>query len=232
MITLHFAPDNASLVVRAVLEELGETYEAVLVDRAAREQDGAAYRALNPNGLIPVCIIDGEPVFETGAIVLTLAERAGRLVPLPGEAGRNRLLKWLFFISNTLHPALRHMFYPERYAAARPECRAAQAEIARHEVVRAFTVLDGAYAENAGPFLLGDALSVADVYAGLAFRWAQLYPLAAPGVVGPADVPALARMAENLQARPSFIRACAADGIAAPCLVRPSYPDGTKGAAL
>jgi len=51
---LHYAPDNASLIVRLVLEDLGVPYETVLVNRAAGGQREAPYLALNPNGLIPV----------------------------------------------------------------------------------------------------------------------------------------------------------------------------------
>ena len=51
---LHYAPDNASLIIRLALEEIGVPYETVLVDRRSRAQDTTAYRALNPAGLIPV----------------------------------------------------------------------------------------------------------------------------------------------------------------------------------
>lgn len=54
MFTLHYAPDNASLIVRRVLEELGLPYRAALVDRRSVQQKSPAYLALNPQGLIPV----------------------------------------------------------------------------------------------------------------------------------------------------------------------------------
>ena len=64
-ITLHYAPDNASLIIRIILEELKLPYTAILVDRAKDEQDSEAYRALNPAGLIPTCVIDGETPEKT-----------------------------------------------------------------------------------------------------------------------------------------------------------------------
>ena len=91
MYTLYFAPDNASLIVRIVLEELGVAYNTWLVDRPAREQDSEAYRKLNPNGLIPVCIIDGEPVFETAEIILSLADRHRALAPPVDDAASSRM---------------------------------------------------------------------------------------------------------------------------------------------
>jgi glutathione S-transferase len=126
---LHYAPDNASLVVRLALEELGQPYDTVLVDRAARGHKAPEYRALNPAGLIPVLETPDGPVFETGAILLWLADRHGALAPAPDSPDRGAFLKWLFFTSNTLHAGLRMRFYPAQYAAGDP---AAQAVLSAH----------------------------------------------------------------------------------------------------
>ena len=68
-------------IVRIALEELGLAYEAIRVDRAAGEHRSPGYLGLNPQGLIPV-LEDGDLVlFETGAILLHLADRTGRLGP-------------------------------------------------------------------------------------------------------------------------------------------------------
>ena len=99
---LHYAPDNASLVIRLVLEEMALPYETTLVDRARKEQEGAAYRALNPNGLIPVLVTPQGPIFETAAILLWLADTHGRMAPRSDSPERAAFLKWLFFLSNTL----------------------------------------------------------------------------------------------------------------------------------
>ena len=100
---LHYAPDNASLCVRLALAELGVDYQTVLVDRATRAQKSPDYLALNPNGLIPVLGTPDGPLFETGAILLWLADTYGELLPQP----RGHSLKWLFWLSNTLHAAER-----------------------------------------------------------------------------------------------------------------------------
>ena len=87
MYVLHYAPDNASLIVRLALEEAGLPYRSALVDRAARAQDSAAYRALNPTGLIPTLATPQGPISETAAILLWLSEahpEAG-LAPRPGS---------------------------------------------------------------------------------------------------------------------------------------------------
>ena len=130
---LHYAPDNASLIVRLALEELGVPYDTVLVDRAARAQRRPAYLALNPNGLIPVLETPVGPIFETGAILLWLADTHGALAPVPNDPPRAAFLKWLFWVSDTLHADLRMLFHPENYTG--PDA-AAQAALNRAKRVR------------------------------------------------------------------------------------------------
>ena len=118
MYVLHYAPDNASLAVRLALEELGLPYRTALVDRARQAQEGAAYRAVTPTGLIPALETPDGVIFETGAILLWLADRHGGLAPAPDAPERGDFLKWFFLTANTLHPDLRALFYPHRYAGA------------------------------------------------------------------------------------------------------------------
>ena len=70
---LHYAPDNASLVIRLVLEELGQPYETVLVDRKAQAQNSPEYRALNPGGLVLRAQHAAAGVARAGALGLRLA---------------------------------------------------------------------------------------------------------------------------------------------------------------
>ena len=83
MYVLHYAPDNASLIVRLALEEMGIAYRTVLVDRSRNEQRSAAYLRVNPTGLIPALETPEGPMWETGAILLWLSETHGALAPAP-----------------------------------------------------------------------------------------------------------------------------------------------------
>ena len=231
MYTLYYAPDNASLIVRIVLEELGADYDAILVDRSAVEQRGEAYRQLNPNGLIPVCIIDGEPVFETAAIILALAERHGALAPGPEDARRPQFLKWLFFLSNTVHPDLRQLFYPEQYVGLKAAF-ARHSDLTRQRLRRHFDILESHYSRLAGPYLHDGGPTIVDIYTAFCLRWPQLYPTSALDIFEPADHPVLCRMLTALQARPAVIRSFSAEGIPAPYFLSPRYPDGTRGTAM
>ena len=204
---LHGAPDNANLVVRMVLEELGAAYEFVSVDRAAGEQKSEQYRKLNPQGLIPVLDVPGQDAvtFETGAILLMLSERHGALAPAPGSPERGRFLKWLFFLSNTLHADLRISFKPHRYMpekAGMPDLNAAL----RSRIDASFSLLEQELASHDGPFLLGKQLSCLDLYLAACARWAQIYGTCGPW---PADrCPRLLKLFSELEARPSVQRAC------------------------
>lgn len=231
-ITLHYAPDNASLVVRTVLEELDLRYEAVLVDRAVRAHKSDAFLALNPNGVIPVCILDGEPVFETAAIILTLAERTGLMVPDVSSPDRPVFLKWLFWLSNTLHKDLKLIFYPEQYVGHDPAHKTVLDSLSRPRLAARLTVLDDAYSERDGPFLFGNAPTVADVYAAYCLRWPQIYPARYRGDITLAPYPHLLRMARAFEQRPAVIRACAMEGITDQMVSAPDYADPKEGSAL
>ncbi|MDF1718925.1 MAG: glutathione S-transferase family protein [Antarcticimicrobium sp.] len=165
---LHYAPDNASLVIRLALEARELPYETVLVNRRTREQDNAAYRALNPAGLIPVLETPDGPLFETAAILLWLADRHGGLGPAPDDPGRGSFLKWLFFTSNTLHADLRMLFYPGHYAG--PAHTDALREGLTARLPRHLALLDAAAALPGWP---GGAL---EPYLACLLRWMALYP--------------------------------------------------------
>ena len=112
-LTLHYAPDNASLCVRLALLALDLPFETQLVDRSQNAQNGPAYIALNPNGLILTLMTPDGPIYETGAILLWLADQKPEQVFLAvADSSRGAHLAWLFWLSNTLHPALRITFYP------------------------------------------------------------------------------------------------------------------------
>ena len=228
---LHYAPDNASLIVRLALEELGAPYATVLVDRRARAQKSAAYLAINPAGLIPVLETPDGPVFETGAILLWLADRHGALVPAPGDPGRAAALKWLFFLSNTLHPALRMIFYPDQYAGTDGAMQAALRAHMKGEAARHLDVLE--HAAGAYPDLFsGTAPGVLGLYLGPALRWAALYPAGGTGWFDLGRWPRLAALARDLEARNSTRAAIAAEGLGARPFTAPVPPDPPEGAAL
>src|SRR5262245_6449173 len=110
MIDLYFVPTPNGLKSRLFLEETGLAYRIVPVRLSAGEQFAPAFLAISPNGKIPAIVdhapMDGAvpmPVFESGAILLYLAEKTGELLPEEGR-GRCVALQWLFWQVSGLGP--------------------------------------------------------------------------------------------------------------------------------
>ena len=217
--TLHFAPDNASLVIRLALEHRGLPYTCTLVDRRANAQSTPDYLALNPNGLIPVLETPDGAIFETGAILLWLADTHGQLGPAPQDRTRGDFLKWLFFAANTLHPSLRMMFYPEKYIAA-DQTETLRAGLAKHLHAN-LTTLDQTAAER--PTWLGAATpSVLDFYTVAMLRWAALYPRGKTDWFDLNRYPALKRICVSVEALPCTAALQKAEGLGITPFTAPS----------
>jgi glutathione S-transferase len=199
MYTLLYAPATASMAVHQTLLELAVPHELRKVDLESREQDTPAYRALNPNGHVPVLLVDGQPYAECAALLLLLAERhADRgLAPPPGDPQRALFLQWMLHLANTLQPAYRQWFYPPDFGPAERE--AELKESARVRIEAAFDRLDAHLAAR-GPYLLGERFSVADLYATMLMRWSRNMPKPAQ------RWPAVAELAARIKARPSWKR--------------------------
>lgn len=228
MLTLHYAPDNASLVIRLALLEAGLPFRTALVDRRSRAQDGAAYRAVNPAGLIPALETPDGPVFETAAILLWLADRhpQARLAPPPQAPDRGRFLSWLFFLSNTAHADLRQIFYPATHAP--PKARAGHRDLLVARLRRHFALVDAAAADHPALFAPPSALAL---YAVALCRWAALYPQGAPSWFDARACPALSGLAAALEARPAARAAAQAEGLGDRPFTAPALPAPPEGSA-
>jgi glutathione S-transferase len=159
----YYSPMSSATRVHWALEELGVPYEKVRLDLAAGEHKKPEYLALNPNGKIPLLVAEGEPIFESLAILLYLAERFGvdkGLFPPPSRA-RAVAFKWMVWGSVTLTEALMRYLRNtlERFPA--DERNAKAAETAKSDVQAALTILDKELSEK--QFLLGDEFSLVDV---------------------------------------------------------------------
>jgi glutathione S-transferase len=227
---LHYAPDNASLIVRLALEELGLDYDTALVDRGAEGQRAPAYLKLNPHGLIPTLETPQGPIFETAAILLWLADTHGALAPAPDAPCRGDFLKWLFFTSNTLHAGLRMLFYPEKFTG--PDA-SAQSALRSHMQITLATHLAAldALAAAQPPFFNSIPVSVLDLYIPTCLRWMALYPRGHTGWFDLNATPHLSALAARIEQRDSVARAIAAEGLGETPFTRPSYATPPEGSA-
>ncbi len=159
MISLYTSPTPNGWKASVALEELGLPYQVHAIDLLSGAQRAPDYLAINPNGRIPA-IVDHEAedfaVFESGAILIYLAEKTGQLMPTDAK-GRSRVLQWLMFQMGGIGPMMGqanvfHRYFPEKI----------QVVIDRYqgESGRLFGVLDRQLADH--EWLAGD-YSIADI---------------------------------------------------------------------
>jgi GST-like protein len=159
MISLYTAPTPNGWKASVALEELGLPYQVHAIDLLSGAQRAPDYLAINPNGRIPA-IVDHDAedfaVFESGAILIYLAEKTGQLMPSDAK-GRSRVLQWLMFQMGGIGPMMGqanvfHRYFPEKI----------QVVIDRYqgESGRLFGVLDRQLADH--EWLAGD-YSIADI---------------------------------------------------------------------
>lgn len=227
---LHYAPDNASQIIRMTLEEMGLPYRTALVDRSVRSQDAPAYRALNPTGLIPALQTPQATLFETGAILLWLTETHGAMAPAPGSAARADFLKWLFFTSNTLHSDARLLFYPETHAGS-PQALPDFRSLTEARILRHLGLLDNLVATDPA-FLRARDPTVLCYYICCLIRWITLYPADRKGWLDLARLPSLFNLAHAMQSRPAALRVARAEGLGPTIFTHPQYANPPEGAAL
>jgi glutathione S-transferase len=159
MIDLYTAPTPNGHKASCTLEALELEYTTHFVNIGEGEQKLPEFLALNPNGRIPA-IVDRDagdfPIFESGAIMIYLAEKTGRLMPIDAK-GRSEVIQWLMFQMGGLGPMMGQAnvffrYFPEKIPAA--------IDRYQNEGRRLFEVLDTRLRDN--EWLAGD-YSIADI---------------------------------------------------------------------
>lgn len=141
MIDLYTAATPNGWKASIMLEECGLPYEPHFLNLGEQDQKQPAYLKINPNGRIPAIVDRDEdffPVFESGAILIYLAEKAGKFLPAEKKA-RSRTIQWLFWQNAGLGPMMGQLNVFRRYF---PEHLPAAIERYERESYRLFGVLD------------------------------------------------------------------------------------------
>jgi glutathione S-transferase len=167
MIEFFQITGSASFAVRTALEEAGAEYEEVNIHPRRRDEP-ASFAEVNPLRRVPA-LRDGDvTVYETGAVLLVLADRFPVLGPPVGNPERADLYRWILWLADTLHPA----WWPlMKSPSADPEPEAEAAARARG---RESMDAHGSYLERQlarGPWCLGETFSVADLYLYMLVGW-------------------------------------------------------------
>ena len=203
MYTLYYSPGTASMVVHLALLETGAPHELKLVDLDARAQREPGYLNLTPRGVVPTLVVDGQPLSESAALLMLLAERHpdSPLAPPPGTPERAAWYQWIVYLSNTLMSAYRFWFYPHELDDT-PAVRTAL----QQRIEGVWDLLDAHLAAH-GPYLLGARFSGADLLLTMLMRWSRNMPRPAT------EWAALARLADLVRARPSWQRLYEVEGL-------------------
>jgi len=204
MIDVHLVQTNNGQKITIMLEEVGLPYKVLTYDIFAGDHQTPEFRRISPNNKLPA-IVDHEPigggdplsVFESGAILLYLAEKTGRLLPKePRE--RSRAQQWLIWQAAGLGPMMGQTHHFVRYA---PEPIEYAINRYRNEVTRLLNVLE--YRLRQSPYLAGPDFSIADIMV-----WCWAHPEAATFVgIDAGGRPAIADWYARIGARPAVHRA-------------------------
>ena len=196
MIELYTAATPNGHKVSIMLEELGLPYSVRAMKLGEKEQKQEWYLRLNPNGRIPTIIdhANGDfVVFESGAILMYLAERTGRFLPADPKQ-RSRVIQWLMFQMGGIGPMQGQAHVFVRYA---PEKIPYAIERYQKETLRLYRVLERQLADRA---YLVDEISIADF---AAFPWVRRYEWAGLKID---DLPSVQRWLATMEARPAVQR--------------------------
>jgi glutathione S-transferase len=196
MIELYTSATPNGWKVSIALEELGVPYTVRRIALGEGEQRQDWYLKLNPNGRIPTIVdrdADDFAVFESGAILMYLAEKTGKLMPADMK-GRSLVVQWLMFQMGGVGPMMGQAnvffrYFPEKYQPA--------IDRYQREVRRLFEVLDRRLGESE---FLADDYSIADI---ATWSWAHSYDWSGVSIDGLAH---LSRWIDAVGARPAVQR--------------------------
>jgi glutathione S-transferase/GST-like protein len=196
MIDLYTAATPNGHKISIALEELALPYTLHTLDLSGGAQKKPDFLKINPNGRIPAIVDHSEDdfaVFESGAILVYLAEKTGRLMPTDVK-GRSRVMQWLMFQMGGIGPMMGQAnvffrYFPEKIPAAIDRYQG--------ESTRLFRVLDGHLKDH--EYLAGD-YSIADIA-----NWAWVRTHKWSGVAMD-DMPHLKRWTDAIRARPAVLR--------------------------
>lgn len=209
MIDLYTAATPNGWKASVALEEMGLPYEVIALDLMKGEQKKPAFLKINPNGRIPA-IVDRDngdfAVFESGAILVYLAEKTGMLMPTDAK-GRSRVLQWLMFQMGGVGPMMGQANVFFRYMPDKIEVAIQRYQ---NESRRLLTVLDTQLAEH--EFLAGD-YSIADI---ANWCWARTHAWSGIDITG---LDHLKRWLDQIRAREAVDRGVKVPGELEPAQV-------------
>ena len=185
---------SGGFVVEVALELAGAPYELVELGSKPGTPLAESFRDINPWRQVPALfLLDGSMMTETAAILIHLAachpEKA--LAPMPGTPEHAAFLRWIVFTNVNVYEAALRRIYPSRYTTD-PDAGEATQHAAIVRMGEALSVLENEI--DAGPFLLGETMSVLDVYVAMLQIWFK----------GDIDAPKLIALKNGVKQHPTI----------------------------
>jgi glutathione S-transferase len=201
---LYYSPGACSLAVHALLNEVKATYTLEKINLKEKRSD--TFTKINPRGAVPVLEIDGKPLREGAAIIITLLEQTkSPLLPTSGFE-RAKALEWLSFANSTLHPAYGKAFglpYLPLDDATKEKLKTGYAT----QIQKYWDEIE-TQVKSTGGYLAGSQPTAGDFLVTVIANWT-------PGVFG--DLvkfgPATKNLLKSISARPSYQKALADEGV-------------------
>jgi len=163
-IVFYEAPMSSATPVAWALAELDLPHRRVRLDLAAGDQKKPEYLQLNPNGRVPLLVIDGQPLFEGLAIIQWLGDVHGverGLWPRAGTPERFAALSWSTWAYVSYNAVVQRLLFASGERVPEEMRSPAQAELARRDLAWYLAALDGTLATR--PYVAGDTFTLADV---------------------------------------------------------------------
>lgn len=206
---LYYGPGACSFVPHAALEAIkaatGDDFETQAVRLHKNEQAAPEFLALNPNGQVPVLVVDGKPLTQIVAICDYLDRRYPQLGLMPADPWqRAEAMSLLAWMNNSVHPTFTHVFMPQKFS----DNNQAQAELKRFNVSAYRKLLERIQGmiTLADPWLFGEKLAFLDIYAVVLFRWGGL------AGIDPDTLPEYRAFVDRVAAVPAVAAALAREG--------------------
>jgi glutathione S-transferase len=176
MFRLYARKGAGSMAVEALLAECGAAYEIIDVSRDPGGSLAHSFQMINPRSEVPALQLpDNSIMTESAAMMIYLADlfpEAG-LAPPAASPQRASYLRWILYFATAVYTADLRMYYPARHSTDATHADGIKAK-AIADMQRDFEIFAGEL--GAGPYILGDRMSAADIYAAMLVSWAPDVP--------------------------------------------------------
>ncbi|WP_375595930.1 glutathione S-transferase family protein [Algihabitans albus] len=194
-----YTPDTCALASLICLIEAEAPFELCRIDFASEQQKSEAYLRINPKARVPALKVGSEVLTETPAILAYIAQAFPEAALAPSDAlAFAQVQAFNSYLCSTLHVAHAHRMRGYRWADDHSAIEAMKAKVPQ-SVAACYTYIEQAVFE--GPFVFGDAFTIADPYLFTIAQWME------SDGVDPAGFPKLAAHRDRLRQRPSVVRA-------------------------